>query len=98
LAAHVGKRSNGVLRQLPLQAQVPLLGIRTNGVIRNGGRREREEQSLPANVCVAGHVGLRGVLHQGRGALQRFRVASFAVGVVVEDSVASAERVLSISK
>ena len=57
LAAHVGDRSDNVLNELMLDAQIPLLRVWPDGFARNGNDRERERQRRAAGVAQAGVTG-----------------------------------------
>src|SRR5580700_11868336 len=77
---------------------MPLLDVGPLRAIRNRNVRQREQQPLPANIGVAHHVVLRGLLYQGRSSFEILGIAFHAVGVLEEDSVAGAHCHSSIAE
>ena len=89
LAADIRHGHYGAGHDLTLHIEIPLLHVRPDSLSWNGIHTERKCNSTPTDIGVADDVVLRGVEHQRRAALQRFRVAFVAIGVFEEDSVSA---------
>src|SRR5579884_2035061 len=97
LAAHVRHGSNDVAGQFLLDAQIPLLQVRPNGLFGNRGHRQRKEQASAADVRVAGDVELLRRQNERRRSFERFGIAFVSIGVLKEDAITAADGHLAVA-
>src|SRR5437016_10481551 len=93
LAAHVGNGREGILEDIVLDVEVPLLHIWPDCLSGNGDDIKREQQPRgTADVSVPGNVELSGSLHQRWRTFQRFGIGFVPVGVLEKYAVSAADR------
>src|ERR1700733_1705478 len=107
-AADVSKGADGVLEELVLNGDIPLLGVGPDGFVGNGSDGQGEGEWRTACISQArvagrlsatgaGDIGLARSEDERSAAFQAFRVGFVAVAVVEENAVAAANGGLAIA-
>src|SRR5580704_12480200 len=107
-AADISKGADGVLEELMLDADIPLLGVGPDGSVGNGSDRQGEGQRRSARIsqasvtrCLsatgAGDIGLAGSEDKWRTAFEAFRIGFVAIAVIEENAVTAANGSLAIA-
>src|ERR1700733_2705358 len=107
-AADISKGADGVLEELMLDADIPLLGVGPDGSVGNGSDRQGEGQRRSARIsqasvtrCLsatgAGDIGLAGSEDEWRTAFEAFRIGFVAIAVIEENAVTAANGGLAIA-
>src|SRR6266404_8728992 len=99
-ASYIGRCEHYVAGHLSLHIEMPLLYVRPDGFIRNGGHAQREKWNRSAcasDVRIARHFKLRCVEGEGSRTFEGFGVAFVAVGVLEENTVAAPNGHLAVT-
>src|SRR5258706_7672623 len=99
-ASYIGRCEHYVAGHLSLHIEMPLLYVRPDGFIRNGGHAQREKWNRSAcasDVRIARHFKLRCVEGEGSRTFEGFGFAFVAVGVLEENAVAAPNGHLAVT-